>query len=786
MKIRDFTSDINSYLSNRNKEELIQLDINEDNKEELINKFDSVYFSEELEEISEFENMKKALSSLAVLNKFKENVYNSSNIISISKNEFSELVEYYLDNSLINASLNTGITMQVTNDQTGEELSLQEKNTSLIIDQKVIANEGNFTGEYLASSFRGILDATYGQLSNNSSGSLSKGNKLAASIKTISSLITGSVSFLNSMLKSLAGNFGEIIGILTDPIAEWTNTFVGVSSELTSALLTNSTYFDGVSETPFGEKQEGSWKAFIKKYIANENGEINFATTTPIDEIGTNPIILGAPLKFLSSADPNNRTYINTFMKDGNFISIIPGKPKYNGSALTQLSSSKSSDYSSINSSPDTPKPTISDSFNSGYGYTSENELNMSLEYLKQNGISAEFNSSDKRYYTFEADYVGYYSYYETMLNAMYVKMGLATKSDGKIDMFTFFNYSNDYTRSYLKEQYNNKALGFYLNNRPSIAESVGNSTSGAGIDEFINDAANEFQRLNYFTGFGQGQKAGLRNMLIKTTQIKTGTDIFGSLTERNDLINKSIPLAGTVNSLLGRTANLGQYDFSAMTEAMLTTNGMKVVFPTLWSDSNYSKSISVDFEFVSPYGDPLSIFKYVYSPLAALFALALPRQANQNGYVNPYFVRFDIPGVITSDFAIISSITWTRGGTADLWTVDRLPRSINVNVVIEDLYLFLAMTKRSSFLSSNPNYSVFLDTFSGYRAKDSSTGTTSNNSAYWNGLINRLNGDKSNKIWNENEIDKLLSSASKWKYNNQTDVNLKRDINWIKDDKKS
>lgn len=74
-----------------------------------------------------------------------------------------------------------------------------------------------------------------------------------------------------------------------------------------------------------------------------------------------------------------------------------------------------------------------------------------------------------------------------------------------------------------------------------------------------------------------------------------------------------------------------------------------------------------MDFEFISPYGDPLSIFQHVYTPLAAILALALPKQAAENGYVNPFFLRMDIPGVISSDFAMISNISWIRGGSQNL-----------------------------------------------------------------------------------------------------------------------
>ena len=98
--------------------------------------------------------------------------------------------------------------------------------------------------------------------------------------------------------------------------------------------------------------------------------------------------------------------------------------------------------------------------------------------------------------------------------------------------------------------------------------------------------------------------------------------------------------------------------DLSSIVQAFSVTNGMKVMYPNLWQNSNYSKNLNFNFNFVSPYGDPLSIFQYVYVPFFSLLAFALPRQAAQNGYVSPFFVRADIPGLFTSDLALISDVT--------------------------------------------------------------------------------------------------------------------------------
>jgi len=195
----------------------------------------------------------------------------------------------------------------------------------------------------------------------------------------------------------------------------------------------------------------------------------------------------------------------------------------------------------------------------------------------------------------------------------------------------------------------------------------------------------------------------------------------------------------------------------------------MKVKYPDLWSDSGYTRGINFNFTFQSPYGDPLSIFKYVYVPFFALLAFAMPRQAAENGYVSPFFVRADVPGLFTSDLALISNLSFTRGGANNLWTKDGLPRAIDVSISLMDLYPYLSMNKRISSLSSNPSYAVFLDSFSGMLASIDSRSDEDILNRYFTEMINRVNGEelKGNLMWNKfntrkSALVKQISERSK------------------------
>ena len=105
---------------------------------------------------------------------------------------------------------------------------------------------------------------------------------------------------------------------------------------------------------------------------------------------------------------------------------------------------------------------------------------------------------------------------------------------------------------------------------------------------------------------------------------------------------------------------------------------------------------------------------------------------------------------MFTTDLGLISDITWTKGGAGNLWTKDGLPRAIDVTVTLTDLYEYLAMSKRMSFLSANPSYTVFLDNMAGLCTVTDGNSDDSLND-YFKKLINRISGDENsgNKLWN-------------------------------------
>lgn len=558
------------------------------------------------------------------------------------------------------------------------------------------------------------------------------------------------MDFVNSVMSWVGQN---IMNTITTVAGEVDINFIG-----DTGLQLNQAYVDGISETSYGKRMEATWSGDNNSFLNNTKAlNIKFNQFTPLDNMNSSGIygnmVLGVPPLFTKTADPAHRTMMNTFIKDSTILSLTPGLPKYNGGQTGRFKS-----------------------------YLRQTEdAQAAFNYLKKNGLDNDFMNKDKRYYTFEPRYNEFYSYLETMLNTLWIKMGLAqSDNSSQFNLYSFFGMAETSTghrmSADVKDKYNS-SIGFFINPTGSVVESVDSMTAGVGLEDEVNAASDQYQRLNYLTGMGTGSAydnfrsrvgRGVNTASQMMNAVSSAHNPSSTLNTIGSTLGK-IPYVGGLLQVAASAASLGyelgiNNDPNALLQAFTTTNGMKVTYPELWTNSNYSKSININFEFTSPYGDPLSIFQNVYVPFFTLLTFALPRQAADNGVISPFFVRADIPGIITSDLAMITGFNWQKGGPNNLFTKDKLPRSISGSFTISDLYPYLSMVKRISFLSANPSYTVFLDNMAGlYAMYDEEEDILDE---YWERLINRVSGNSKSitgdkLLWNQmNQSDRELNKA--------------------------
>jgi hypothetical protein len=159
----------------------------------------------------------------------------------------------------------------------------------------------------------------------------------------------------------------------------------------------------------------------------------------------------------------------------------------------------------------------------------------------------------------------------------------------------------------------------------------------------------------------------------------------------------------------LANGATLGLFkDMLGLGEEVL--HGSNLIYPEIWTDSDYSKSFSVQINLASPYGDKESIYLNVIVPMLHALALALPRQSSENSFNAPFLIRGYAQGWFSIDMGMVETITIEKGPEQS-WTVDGLPTEAKITLNIKELYgnLMMSPSTRPSYFFANQGLIDFL-----------------------------------------------------------------------------
>lgn len=401
--------------------------------------------------------------------------------------------------------------------------------------------------------------------------------------------------------------------------------------------------------------------------------------------------IYGMPFRFNALTDPGNKIYDKTFLADGPIISIIPGVPKFRRDDKEVMGILKKNEQTGQGSRPEVTNDGSGETaFTNGTNLSLSNESQISewlLTSQKNNDIK---KNRDLRYYRFETNFADFNKYFNILYLALEAKMSGRnvlsdlTKLKGKITGNSgietdFFNIQ--------------RGIRFYANKNISVSEGISNSFGQsmlAGLTKQVSDLAKEAQFVLGSTAqINEKGRAEYNNNNIFTSAVESVTKFFSG---KND---------GSVTGELSMSLDQALH-------------GANLIYPEIWKDSQYSKSISCSFNFISPYGTPEAILDYVYKPFLILLTLACPRQVGTAGYSYPFICKVDCPGFFTSDLAAITNMDWTKGGNEQLYSKDGLPLAITVNIQIKDLYPILMIPQNFAFLRHNTGMHGFIDNMAG------------------------------------------------------------------------
>ena len=298
-------------------------------------------------------------------------------------------------------------------------------------------------------------------------------------------------------------------------------------------------------------------------------------------------------------------------------------------------------------------------------------------------------NMSDGlEYFTFRESMIEYYGYVNFMCR------GIAS----------FLNLDEDSTFSEkFKNFFKDALFGADIQKRPSKIDWYDYPTREE-IDQFAGKSVapyiacyvdpNSSGGESLSNSTTQSMLAGINSLSDKTRDMGfmfahvTGSDMAMYTNEVNEKLTKDF-------ADIQMDSNFSQrFNTMISSSAAVLKNGGKMIFPDIWSDSNYQKSFSISAGFHSAYGDKMSIFLHVIVPFVHLFCLAAPRQLGVNGIMSPFLVRAYIKGEFCCTMGIVDSFSFKKGGQGDAWSLDGLPTSIEVDMSIVELYSSISISR--------------------------------------------------------------------------------------------
>ena len=291
------------------------------------------------------------------------------------------------------------------------------------------------------------------------------------------------------------------------------------------------------------------------------------------------------------------------------------------------------------------------------------------------------------KYYSFRESSVEYYRAVNDMCKSVAAMIGVGGRSitvNGHTDDAAKFNWSDAASGSGGSHNffgYYRQAVAFYVNAEPSMQDSFTNGSRQSQLASRVNQLSDQAAELQFILGGAEGYDP---------------TGIAGALHRENKEV---IEGAGNSDGS-GSTGVLG----TLIDRIDTLMAGGRLIFPEIWSDSQYTKNYNVTIKLDSPDCDPLSIYLNIFVPLIHIIAFCMPRWSAPNAYVSPFIVRAYLRSMFHVDMGIITSCDITRG-TQQGWTQDGLPTEVAVNLTIKDLYNVLSMIsgENSNDVISNP-----------------------------------------------------------------------------------
>lgn len=324
--------------------------------------------------------------------------------------------------------------------------------------------------------------------------------------------------------------------------------------------------------------------------------------------------------------------------------------------------------------------------FMAGYGKEAKSRMARSLLNTLSDDRDDDGGEFDEgRYYSFISNFPEYKKYANVALRALALYMGIGdvkvvppgtnkkAKALKNIDVENYMN--NSFTKLFGTQC----VVPFYLDAETAINESFTNNTTESMISQTVNGFSQTAKEIQFI--MGSKDAGGVMSSIGSAV-----TDVASNITSA--LGDVAEVLAG--KNLITRVSN----------ELTTIVSGGKIIFPEIWSDSEYDRSFDITIKLRSPDPDPVSIFLNIYMPIILLVSMAAPHQIgnSSNAYESPFLVRATYKSIFNCDLGMITSLSISKGGQGN-WNILGQPISADVTLSIRDLYGSMFISKRMGLI---------------------------------------------------------------------------------------
>lgn len=297
-----------------------------------------------------------------------------------------------------------------------------------------------------------------------------------------------------------------------------------------------------------------------------------------------------------------------------------------------------------------------------------------------------DFLKKPGKYYSFEYDSASYWQYVNTMNHACAAYLGIedvVVNINGVEKALSEFKWEKATNSKFDSLLLSSKDyICFYTDADTTKNESFSNSTAESQLYSSINSTSDYARELRFILGTQSG------------LDIINNDTVQGALGKMKDVVTKLTDGQTLINNIKN--------------EFVTIATGGKLMFPQIWSDSEFDQSFDVKIKLRCPCPNKVSWYLDIIVPLNHLIALTMPRvpttemvygnnttatrtDSFANGYMTPFLVRAFYKGLFNCDMGIITSLNISKGKEGS-WTLDGLPTEVDVDLTIKDLYTQMAM----------------------------------------------------------------------------------------------